>query len=120
MRYRRFSPTDTPGIYADLLLEFPDGQIFKVDVEQPGWLAQVQPLFSHARRVGLVMRGEDYARLWLSVNGTEPAYLSRVIGKIDESGHRRQRVAGLICGDRRAWLHRDGLVEVGMEPTWRE
>jgi hypothetical protein len=120
MRFKRNTENGTPPIFADLVLEMPDGQCFYVDTETPGWMKDV-PLSSTAR-VGLVHRRDKLISVWLETNGNTPRYLSRVIGKIDldSSNHNRIRVAGLICGDMSVWLHRDGLVEVGNEPTWRE
>jgi hypothetical protein len=116
---RKKPKTNAPPIFADLVLEMPDGECFRVDVEQPGWLKGL-PL-DKARRVGLVHRKDDRIRVWVSVNGERPEYLSRVLGRIEMSGgdHGRVRVAGLLCGETGAWLHEDGLVEVGPEPTIR-
>lgn len=120
MIFKRKTDPLTPPIFADLLIETPGGPTYCVDVEQSGWLKDVQPVLSVASRVGLVMRGDKKPRVWLSSDGGEPRYLSRVIGKIDDQGQRRIRVAGLISGELSVWLHRDGLVEVGSEPTYRE
>ena len=120
MLFKRKPDPHTPPIYADLLIETPGGPTYRVDVDQSGWLKEVQPVLSIASRVGLVLRGDKAPRVWLTPNGAEPEYFSRVIGQIDESGERRIRVAGLFSGDVSVWLHSDGLVEVGPEPTYRE
>ena len=115
---RRRLETPPPPIYADLVLEI-DGQTTVIDVEIPRWLDDVRPLYKKAMRVGLKMRKRRKPSVWLAVNGAEPEYLSRVIGQFDDMGHRRIRVAGLICGDTAVWLHRDGVVEVQEQPSWR-
>jgi hypothetical protein len=115
-RKRNASP---PPIYADLLLEV-NGEVIHVDVERAGWLKDVQPLYDVATRIGLVMRRRRKPSVWLTVTDGTPQYFSRVNGKIDPSGHKQVRVACIQCGDVRAWLHRDGLVEVAPEPTYRE
>lgn len=110
---------ETPPVFADLLFTMPDGQMFRVGVEKPGWLKDFEPLLDTITRVGLVLRNKNEPSVWLDVNGDQPRYLSRVLGNIDDRGDRQVRVAGLICGDTSVWLHRDGLVEVGLEPTFR-
>jgi hypothetical protein len=110
-----------PPIYADLLLEI-DGQQTRIDVEQPGWLKTYDSVLCRASRIGLALRGRRKANLWIDTNGTKPEYISRVIGRIEMGGggHVSTRVAGLNCGQVWAWLYRDGLVEIGSEPTLRD
>lgn len=112
---------DTPPVFADLLLEV-GGQQTRIDVEQPGWLQDYGPALQHADRLGLILRGKRQPSVWLAANGTAPEYISRVKGQMAMSGRGQTviRVAGLLCGATAVWLHRDGLVEVGPEPTFRE
>ena len=106
-----------PPMYADLVLDMGTEEI-RVDVDQPGWLEEIQPLYKEATRIGLALKNKPPA-VWLKGDG-RVWYFSRVIGKIGPSGHRRIRVAGITNSTAAAWLHRDGLVEVGPEPSWRE
>ena len=115
-----FQSTDdglTPIIFADLLIDI-DGEIQRIDVETPDWLPEIEPQYKVIDRIGLALKNQGPA-VWLATNG-EARYFSRVIGQIDERGHRRIRVAGITNGKVSAWLHLDGLVEVQSEPSWRE
>ncbi len=107
----------TPIIFADLLIDIA-GEIRRIDVETLDWLPEIEPLYKVANRIGLAFKNQEPA-VWLETNG-EARYFSRVIGQIDERGHRRIRVAGITNGKATAWLHFDGLVEVQPEPSWRE
>lgn len=115
--------TGPPPIFADLLIETPGGPTYRINVEEPGWLADVQPMMAIASRIGLILRGEAKPSVWLAPqNGYRVEYLSRVIGTLSMQGndHKQMRTAGLLCGDQAVWLHSDGLVEVQPEPTaWR-
>lgn len=110
---------ETPPIFADLVIEL-NGQWARIDVETPGWAAQARNAIASADRVGLVMRGEKEPRIWLTVNGSAPRYFSRVIGKINDASQRQVRVACLQTDSGHIWLHRDGVVEVQPEPSFRE
>ena len=116
--FNRKPKPSAPPIFADLVLEV-YGTVMRVDVERDGWLQDVQPLYAIATRAGLILRRSRQPNVWLTPNGAEPRYLSRVVGKIDGAGQCQMRVAGLQCGDVGVWLHSDGLVEVGPEPTFR-
>ncbi len=114
---RHKTDTVTPPIFADLAIQVGNDWGI-VDVEYSGWMKEVQRDLRRARRVGLVLRGEREPRVWLAVeNGDTPRYFSRVIGRIDDMGDRRVRVAAVQCGGVTAWLHADGTVEVATEPT---
>lgn len=90
----------------------------RIDSEQAGWLAEAQPLLCEALRIGLVLRWEREPRVWLRVYDEKtPQLYSKVIGYIDERGHGQTRVACVQCGQRFAWMHKDGQVEVAQEPT---
>jgi len=110
-----------PSVFADLLLEV-NGQQARIDVEQPGWLQDYGPALQCADRLGLILRGKRQPSVWLTVNGAVPEYISRVKGQVAMNGQGQAsiRVAGLLCNDMAVWLHRDGLVEIGPEPTYRE
>lgn len=108
---------NTPPIYANLLVEIADG-ILLVDVEEPGWLAYAEPILASATRIGLTLRNKWEPCVWLRVNG-DARYFSKVFGRIDQDGHEQVRVACVESGGVRAWLHRDGVVEVGPEPDLR-
>lgn len=112
---KRFRTT-TP-IFADLVVEV-NGEQARFDVEQKGYLEQVNALMPLASRVGLALRGRD-AAVWVQVNGKVPHYYSQVVGEIGDGGHRQVRIACLDCGDYKAWLHKDGTVEVGQTPMVR-
>jgi hypothetical protein len=119
---RRRKVSGSPPIFANLVVEMPDRLCFHVDVESPGWLSDVvRAALRQCKRVGLAMRGDGVVRVWLAANDGSAEYLSRVLGRVamDGSEHERVRVAGLRCNGTSAWLHRDGLVEVAPEPTWR-
>lgn len=121
MQILKRSKQYTPPIFADLLLALPDGKMYRVDVEQSGWLKDAEPLLDIVKRAGLIRRGDKEPAVWISMNGKRPQYLSRVIRTINMSGggSEQARVAGLICGETSVWLHKDGLVEVGPEPSFR-
>ena len=107
----------TPIIFADLLIDI-DGEIQRIDVEIFDWLPEIEPLYKVADRIGLAFKNQEPV-VWLETNG-EARYFSRVIGQIDEGGHRRIRVEGITNGKVMTWLHLDGLIEVQSEPSWRE
>lgn len=113
------SGAKTPPIFADFVIAFPDGSLYRVDVEKRGWLKDVQYWMDKAARIGLVMRDEQKPRVWVDTNGDTPHYLSRVVGRICSEGHVRWRVAGVQAGGVSVWLHADGLVEIGPEPSSR-
>lgn len=113
----RKSRTVNPPIFADLVIEA-NGQQARLDVEQHGYLEQYQALAPLASRVGLALRGKSVA-VWVAVNGIAPRYYSQVVGQIGDGGREEVRVACLDCGDYQAWLHKDGIVEIGPEPTVR-
>jgi hypothetical protein len=108
---------ETPPIFADLVVDVAN-EWHRVDVDQPGWQERA-PSLQTAQRVGLALKGEAEPRVWLHCNGNAPGYFSRVLGEIDDRGMRQVRVAGLRLDRNVIWLHRDGLVEVGPEPTKR-
>ena len=120
MRLKRRPSNESPPIFADLLIETPGGPVYRVDIDTPGWLADTRPIMDVASRIGLILRGKKNPAVWLTTNGGEVEYLSRVKGQIDAFGERRIRVAGVRCGDGWVWLHSDGWVEVAKEPTYRE
>ena len=106
-----------PPVFADFVIETKTERI-RIDADKDGWLAEAQPLLGNALRVGLVLRWEREPRVWLRVyDGKTPQLYSKVIGYIDERGHGQARVACVQCGERFAWMHRDGQVEVANEPT---
>lgn len=108
-----------PPIFADLLIEMPKRRAL-IDVEQPGWLTGAQPLLEQATHLGLVTRKDGRVAVWLTVDGGEATYFSKVYGTLDvqsgESGEQR-RVACIGSGNVYAWLHSSGRVDVGPEPT---
>lgn len=114
-----------PPIFADLLIKTPKRRAL-IDVEQPGWLTGAQPLLERATHLGLVTRKDRRVAVWLTVDG-EATYFSKVYGTLDvQSGERgeQRRVAcvGSLSADKAggsvyAWLHSDGRVDVGPEPT---
>ena len=108
--------SQTPPVFADLVLDMSPDPMLRVDVERPGWLEPIQPLMAKAARVGLTMRDENKVRVWVTTNGDPVRYFTRVVGQIGQDGHRRWRVAGLLHDGQYVWLHRDGLVEIGPEP----
>jgi len=122
MRLRR-NNEGSPSIFADLLIETADGMT-RIDPDIEGWLYVAKPLFKKAIRVGLA-RHHHQPEVWLAVLGGQPAYFSRVIGQMDMQGgnHKQTRVAAIEVQrgnvDYTAWLHDDGTVEVGPEPTVR-
>lgn len=115
-RFLRGFEIKGPPMFADFMIETKAGQT-RIDAEQSGWLAEAQPLLHEASRVGLVLRWERKPRVWLRVYEKTPQLYSKVVGYIDERGHGQARVACVQCGQRCAWMHKDGLVEVAREPT---
>jgi len=95
------------------------GERLRVDVEHHGWAETAKPLLETCKRVGLVMREDNMPRVWLDTDGNAQ-YFSRVIGRANMQGGQSKQAIRIACvssGSVKAWLHYNGLVEVGPEPT---
>jgi hypothetical protein len=120
MKLKLFGKIDVlpPPVFADLFIDTLD-DIIRVDVEQDGWIETHRSMLERSVRIGLGLKADKVARVWLRTNGSRPVYFSRVVGTIGlgNQDNKRARVACIECNGMRRWLHANGVVEKSAEPT---
>ena len=103
------SKAETPPIFADLILDTPDGMIV-IDVERAGWIERARGLQGRAWRAGLAMRDSGEVAAWVVTGGGSFECFSRVTGRISPNGHTQSRRACIRCDGAEVWVDDGGNV----------